>query len=122
MAIVSGEFGDTLGIITMEDILEELVGEIWDEHDEVITDIVPLSETEFRVAGSTPIIDLEDYFQFEAETESTTSGGWVIELLGKVPQEGDKTTYKNLDITVTKTDTRRITELLILVHPETLEE
>jgi CBS domain containing-hemolysin-like protein len=122
MAIVSGEFGDTLGIVTMEDILEELVGEIWDEHDEVITDITPISETEFKVAGSTTIIDLEDCFDIEIDTESSTAGGWVIELLGKVPQEGDKTTFGNLEITVTKTDTRRITELLFVVHHETEEE
>jgi CBS domain containing-hemolysin-like protein len=122
MAIVSGEFGDTLGIVTMEDILEELVGEIWDEHDEVINDITPISETEFKVAGSTPILDFEDCFDIETDTESSTAGGWVIELLGKVPQEGDKTTFGKLEITVTQTDTRRITELLVVVHPEEEQE
>lgn len=118
MAIVSGEFGDTVGLVTMEDILEELVGEIWDEHDEVSSaDIIPLSETEYKVNGGASINTVEDYFDVKTDSDSATVGGWVIDLLGKVPDEGDSVTFENLEITVTKTDFRRIVELKFVVHP-----
>ncbi|MBO5328618.1 MAG: HlyC/CorC family transporter [Clostridia bacterium] len=114
MAIVSGEFGDTVGIITMEDILEELVGEIWDEHDEVSSDVVEISENEYKVNGSTSVNYFEDIFDLELDSDSTTVGGWVIDLLGKVPSEGDRVSFENLEIEVTKTDFRRIVELKII--------
>lgn len=123
MAIVSGEFGDTVGIITMEDILEELVGEIWDEHDEVLSDITQISETEYKVLGSATVNDLCDYFDLdEIESDSATVGGWVIDMLGKVPSVGDELTYENLQITVSDTETRRVTELKIVVLPKEEEE
>ena len=116
MAVVSGEFGDTVGIITMEDILEELVGEIWDEHDEVLSDITQVSESEYKVLGSTSVNDLCDYFDLgTVDSDSTTVGGWVIDMLGKVPDTGDELTYGNLQITVAETEFRRITELKVVV-------
>ena len=116
MAVVSGEFGDTVGIITMEDILEELVGEIWDEHDEVLKDITKVSDNEYKVLGSTSVNDLGEYFDLgEIESDSSTVGGWVIDMLGKVPDMGDEATYANLKITVAKTEFRRITELNVVV-------
>lgn len=123
MAVVSGEFGDTLGIITMEDILEELVGEIWDEHDEVQTDITQTGETEYIVLGSTSVNDFKDFFQIDdIETENATVAGWVIDLLGKIPVAGDVLTYENLKITVAKIEFRRITELTVCVLPKEEEE
>lgn len=123
MAVVSGEFGDTVGIITMEDILEELVGEIWDEHDEVLSDITQVSETEYKVLGSTTVNDLCEYFDLgEIDSDSATVGGWVIDMLGKVPDTNDELTYKNLQITVAKTEFRRITELKVVVLSETEED
>lgn len=116
MAVVSGEFGDTLGIITMEDILEELVGEIWDEHDDVLSDITELGENAYKVLGSTSVNDLCDYFDLDGiDTESSTVGGWVIDMLGKVPTTGDELTYENLQIVITNTEFRRINELKITV-------
>lgn len=120
MAVVSGEFGDTVGIITMEDILEELVGEIWDEHDEVLSDITKVSETEYKVLGSTTVNDLCEYFELSAiDSDSATVGGWVIDMLGKVPATGDELTYGNLQITVAETEFRRITELKVVILSET---
>lgn len=122
MAIVSGEFGDTLGIITMEDILEELVGEIWDEHDDVITNICEVDDNTYIVNGGLSVTDFNDYFEMEIETDSTTVGGWVVSLLEKVPEEGNIATYENFEFLVTQTDTRRITELKVTVHPVEEEE
>lgn len=122
MAVVSGEFGDTVGIITMEDILEELVGEIWDEHDEVLSDITQVSETEYKVLGSTSVNDLCAYFELgNVESDSATVGGWVIDMLGKVPDDGDELVYQNLQLTVAKTEFRRITELKVVILSETEE-
>lgn len=122
MAVVSGEFGDTVGIITMEDILEELVGEIWDEHDEVLSDITQVSETEYKVLGSTSVNDLCAYFDLgNVESDSATVGGWVIDMLGKVPDDGDELVYQNLQLTVAKTEFRRITELKVVILSETEE-
>lgn len=116
MAVVSGEFGDTVGIITMEDILEELVGEIWDEHDDVLAPILQTGENEYRVLGGTSLTDLCDHFDLgEIDTDSSTVGGWVIDMLGKIPEKGDELTYENLVIAVTKTEYRRITEVKITV-------
>lgn len=123
MAVVSGEFGDTVGIITMEDILEELVGEIWDEHDEVLSDITQISDTEYKVLGSTTVNDLCEYFDLGSiDSESATVGGWVIDMLGKVPDVGDELTYGNFQITVSKTEFRRITELKVVVLSETVDK
>ena len=123
MAVVSGEFGDTLGIITMEDILEELVGDIWDEHDDVLSEITEIGEGEFKVLGGTSVNDLCEHFDLNnIDTESSTVGGWVIDMLGKVPVKGDELTYENLRIVVTKTEFRRITELKITVLAKTEEE
>lgn len=119
MAIVSGEYGETVGLITMEDILEELVGEIWDEHDEVTKEFTQVAENEYIVLGSVAVNDVMEQFGLpDVETDSVTVGGWVIDLLGKIPDDGDQVTYANLQITVVKTESRRINELKIIVLPE----
>lgn len=123
MAVVSGEFGDVTGIITMEDILEELVGEIWDEHDEVLADITETGENVYKVLGGVTVSDFCDYFDIdEIESDSQTMGGWVMDMLGKVPAEGDALVYENLTITVVAIEDRRITELRVEVAPEETED
>lgn len=116
IAVVTDEFGGTVGIVTMEDIIEELVGEIWDEHDEVVEEIECLAENEFRVmAGANldkvfRLLDITDH-----ETDATTVGGWVIEHLGKVPEEGDHFIYENLSATISKTNSRRVLEVMLRI-------
>ena len=112
-AVVVGEYGETSGIVTMEDILEELVGEIWDEHDEVVEPIQQLSEDTWRIVGSEELHKVEELFDLSDESEASTVGGWVLERMGRIPQEGDAFEYGNLSVTVTKTDARRVLEILV---------
>ena len=115
IAIVVDEFGGTSGIVTMEDILEELVGEIWDEHDEVVQEIRKVSETEYLVAGSANIDKVFDVLQKEQEFDFITVSGWVMELAGRIPVQGDCFAYENLEVTVTEMDEKRVEQVRIAV-------
>ncbi len=108
MAVVIDEYGGTLGIVTMEDILEELVGEIWDEYDVVEEDFVEIGENVYDVDGSASFDDFCDFFDIEEESDNVSVGGWVTELLGKLPEVGDAVTFENLKLVVTEVDSHRV--------------
>ena len=118
MAVVSDEFGGTDGIVTMEDILEELVGEIYDEHDDVEKDIVKTGRDSYIVRCNTELEDMFEYFHKELpESESNTVAGWVMELFGEIPKRDDEMMYENLLISVLKTDNRRVEQIRVRVLP-----
>ena len=110
MAIVLDEYAGTPGLITLEDILEELVGEIYDEHDEVINYFKEIDEKSYSVDGNAPLCDMFEYFNMSDDDnfEAITVSGWVIEELGEIPRAGASFTYKNLVIEVLKSTVKRV--------------
>lgn len=115
MAIVVDAYGGTMGIITMEDILEELVGEIWDEHDEVgEEEIRPQEDGSCLVAASAGLDDLFEIFDLKDDNcESSTISAWVVDELGHVPEEGDTFQYEGVKVTVTKMQKMRVMEIRV---------
>ncbi len=122
LAVVADEYGGTVGIVTMEDILEELVGEIWDEHDEVVEDFVQIDENKYRVLGSANQEKMFEMFDLDEEFESSSVGGWIAEQLNEIPEEGDHFEYKNLSVVVDKVENKRVLEVIITVNPVSEED
>lgn len=124
IAVVLDEYGGTTGIVTMEDILEELVGEIWDEHDEVTREIERVSENEYAVLGSTSVEDLFEMLDkdLDEDIEVLTVSGWVMNVLGKIPEKGDEFRYENLKVKVLEMDAKRVEKIQIIIENETDRE
>ena len=118
MAVVVDEYGGTVGIATLEDILEELVGEIWDEHDEIIETFRKQEDGSYLIACSANLDDMYDLFEVKGQCDAATVSGWVMEQVGRVPEEGDHFQAEGLDVTVTKVEHRRVLEVRVQVLPE----
>lgn len=126
LAIVIDEFGGTLGVVTMEDILEELVGDIWDDTDIIVTQCTATGENTYDVKSDMNIDDFFEEVDFEKpesfSCEYSTMGGWAIEMLDSDPHVGDSFRYENIFVIVTEMDEERVIKLTVLVEPKVEEE
>jgi CBS domain containing-hemolysin-like protein len=121
LAVLVDEFGGTMGIITIEDILEELVGEIWDEHDEVVEHIIQVDAGVYKVMGNINVDELFAFFSIPGDDEQNkpdyrrhkTVSNWVIEQGGGIPKEGDSLRFKHLLITPSKIHRHRVLEVTV---------
>ncbi len=119
MAIVVDEFGGTSGLITLEDILEELVGEIWDEHDEKINVMTKLSETLYEFDAQFQLDDFADLLHVKMpESSSHSLGGWLFETLERIPKEGEGFQYENLFISAQEVDNHRVRKVRVEISPK----
>ena len=119
IAVVIDDFGGTLGIVTMEDILEELVGEIWDEHDEVVEDIRQQSDGSWLIAGGASVDDVAEELDIrdKEEIDAVAIGGLVQEKLSRLPKVGDRFTWGQFEGTVTRATNRRVQEVRLVSRP-----
>ncbi len=120
MVIVTDEYGGTMGCLTMEDVLEQLVGDIWDETDDIEPEIVETGENTFDVDGDMRLEDFLDEMDIDDrdfDDDNATVGGWAIEMLGDYPKVGDTFEYENLTVTVKKLQNRRVVSVSVKVEP-----
>lgn len=124
MAIVVDEFGGTEGIVTLEDILEELVGEIYDEHDEVEVLFQKISDDTYIVSGDENVEEMYEQLELDVPEgiDSTTVNGFVTELMDKIPEEGEKLELENLEIEVTKANAKHVEEVRVTVKEQPDED
>ena len=115
IAIVTDEYGGTEGIVTMDDILERLVGDIWDENDEVVEEFTDVGKNKHKILCTAYIDDMFDYFNIKGESESNTVGGWIMDMLRRIPAKGDTFDFENLRVRITKADQRRAIECVVEV-------
>ena len=121
LAVVTDEFGGTLGVITMEDVLEELVGDIWDETDVVENEVVARPDGGYELDGAMTLSDFLELLDWNEDAlddaDSTTVGGWTLERFGTFPKPGDSFRYENLTVTVLAMDGRRVERVLVRPDP-----
>ena len=125
MAIVTDEYGGTLGIVTMEDLIEEIVGEIYDEDEDIEKEYTKLRENCYFVSGDLEfdqLLELTDREDFDNDTESHTVGGFIFEHMGRIPKEGDKIEIDGLSFEVYKVEERRIISAIVKVDPSKVKK
>ncbi len=121
MAIVLDQYGGTAGLVTLEDIIEELVGEIYDENDEEENDFEVIGESSYEISGGLSISDLQEYLELDEdiiETECNSVGGWVMELMEHIPEKGEKVEWGIFAITVLDVEEQRIRRLHLEIKDE----
>ena len=122
IAIVLDEYGGTMGIVTLEDILEEIVGDIWDEHDEVEEEVTMLDDHTYTVDGAMSLEDFNEQFDIAVESDSVSLGGWIMEKMERLPEVGDTFDCKHVTVTVKSMDDRRVESVMVNVRAKEPEE
>jgi len=125
LAVVTDEYGGTAGVVSMEDVLEQIVGDIWDESDTVEPEVVQHTESEYELDGAmvlSDFLELVGINENDFDAESDTVGGWTLEMFGGFPKEGDSFTFRNITVTVLSMDGRRVERVLVKVAPDAGDE
>ena len=125
LAVVLDQYGGTDGIVTLEDIIEELVGEIYDENDEVVSNFNPISEDAYDISGELSVSDLLERLSLPEDaitSESVTIGGWMMELLGHIPAEGETVTHGRFRLTATNVQEQKLERIRLSLLSSTEEE
>lgn len=125
LAVVTDEYGGTLGVLSMEDVLEQLVGEIWDDTDEVEEEIVERPDGQYELDGDMVISDFLELVgikEKDFEADSETVGGWTIEMFGAFPKVGDSFRYEDMSVTVLEMDGLRVEKVLVKKLPPEEEQ